>query len=65
MKAFKCDRCGKFYDLKFEQIKSRAEDFCFKIVDDISEIDLCDKCFNEFQEWMTVYSDDKAKSEET
>lgn len=65
MKAFKCDRCCKFYVLNFDQLKSRAENFCFNIVDDISTIDLCDKCFNELQEWMAVYSDDKTKSEET
>lgn len=66
MKAFKCDRCKKFYVLNFDQLKRDAEeDFYFKVVDNISEVDLCDKCFNELQEWMAVYSDDKTKREET
>lgn len=48
MRAFKCDRCGKFYILNFDQ--HAEEDFYFKVVDNISEVDLCDKCFNELQE---------------
>ena len=66
MKAYKCDRCGKLYEIKSNR---RDRGIIYDVIDNFpgkSDLDLCDKCFDELQEWMTVYketeSEDKVMS---
>ena len=62
MKAFKCDRCNTLY----EPTKGQGRCNRYNITNNPFVngcLDLCDKCFNELQEWMAVYSDVAAESE--
>lgn len=67
MEAYKCDRCGKLYELTPEQIKMRNRGVNYGIHNSFNSynLDLCDKCFDELQEWMTVYWNNTSESEET
>ena len=55
MKAYKCDRCGKF----FEKYKDQGTAEFFNITRNpcVSGncLDLCPKCNDELQEWVTNY----------
>jgi len=66
MKAFKCDRCGKLYELTSEQAEKRTRGVNYGIYNSLNNyyLDLCNKCFYELQEWMAVYSDDTSESKE-
>lgn len=59
MNAYKCDRCGKFYDnhdtKKRVTIKGKFMPICFRLGNHNTEdawMDLCPDCMNEFVSWL-------------
>jgi len=62
MKAYKCDRCGKFYELTYDQNRKRIRDNKFQVCDSTHCLDFCDECLDDLQEWMPVHKE--AESEE-
>ena len=56
MQAFKCDRCGKYYDgcgkgrSKFLSLSIPEPEFR----NECQYFDLCDDCFNEAKKWIVV-----------
>lgn len=56
MEAYKCDRCGKLYELSPKQTVMRRNGVNYGVYNSLNNyhLDLCEKCFYELQEWMTV-----------
>ena len=63
MKAYKCDRCGKLYELTNKERVIRST--CVYGVHDSfgNFLDLCGKCFDELQEWAIVYKEVESEGE--
>lgn len=56
MKAYKCDRCGNFFETKIEYVeiinKGLPKTALARIeLNKIRFADLCEKCANSFAEW--------------
>lgn len=64
MIAYKCDRCGKFY----EDYISRKSKEIYNITRNPNIIgcclDLCKGCSDELQEWVDAFTKVKAESED-
>lgn len=58
MNVFKCDRCNTVYEIT----KKCCEGYHItKNPYTAGCIDLCEKCFYELQEWMTVYKETESE----
>lgn len=54
-KAYKCDRCGAYYDKSAKSIRYAKSNYAFTI----GEYDLCEKCAEEFETWLKEHQDEK------
>lgn len=52
MKIYVCDKCGK--EVK-EQRRIRIVDGSLKAENALHDVDMCDSCFSELQEFMKPY----------
>lgn len=62
--AYRCERCGKYYDrkssIKFSTISNKAS-FAKSIMDDLCEkdvLEICDNCIKEFMIWFDISKDE-------
>ena len=64
MKAFKCDRCGKFYDNNNEDyFKKENEHLRLLLIKDCHpyqemKYDLCNECKKSLSEWLNTYKEE-------
>ena len=58
MKAYKCDRCGEFYDKEATSIQSGNYYVLKNPHNASSKLDLCPKCQREINECMDIYKED-------
>ena len=61
--ALKCDRCGKFFELKDMEEKYDDREYIYNIITDLyhphrSCIDLCPECYGKLEKWMEANEND-------
>lgn len=61
MMAFKCDRCGKYFDMAngriwrlriYRQLAKIEDTYDYESQSKVSAKDLCSTCFESFEKWM-------------
>lgn len=62
-KALKCDRCGKFFELKDMKEKYGDRERIYHITTDICSprscgMDLCPECYGKLEKWMEANEND-------
>lgn len=54
-RVYKCDRCGAYYDKPSKRIRYTNSTGSSTY----GEYDLCDKCAEEFEQWLKEHQDEK------